>query len=119
MVKLLVPVLHGSRLIPAGTVTALPDGMEGRLIDAGNAEKVDPSAAKEMSAEEMAELTKKIQEFKLDLPEGLTAEQVKAAVDKAVKDLAERSEAEPPAEETSSNADAAGLNLGRSGVQAK
>lgn len=119
MVKLLVPILHGSRLIPAGAVTALPDGQEERLIAAGNAEKVNPSAVKEMSAEEYDALVKKVEAMKLDLPDDLTDRQLKDIVEKAEKDLADKAAAETPAEEIASGADTVGLNLGRSGVQAK
>lgn len=57
--------------------------------------KAEKKAAEEKAAAEekiKAELAAKAEEFKLDLPEGLTVEQVKEAVEAAEKEAAEKGE---------------------------
>lgn len=135
MIKLLVPALIGGRLIPAETVTAAPKSLEEKLISAGNARR-EPAvenpifdANVNMTAAEVLDLAKRAQKLKLDLPDDLTNEQVREAVENAEKSFGRpagsaEADAAPGTGRTadgkvSAAEKADGLKLGRVGVQAE
>ncbi len=98
-------------MIPAGTSIALPDSLERLMIAAGNGECLDigqQNSAETALHPDISDLVKRVEALKLDLPDDLTYEQVKEAVEKAEQ------------EQQSSQADDrqpsdSQLNLGRSG----
>jgi hypothetical protein len=118
MIKLIVPAIIGGRLISAGKVVVAPADLEKRLISAGNAERVDPDAKSRAFEEEFdAELLKKVEELKLDLPDGLSPQQVRDAVNAALQELAAKNAANADPGGAAASTDAEKLNLGRGGVQ--
>ncbi|MCI1965880.1 MAG: hypothetical protein LKJ17_07090 [Oscillospiraceae bacterium] len=111
MVKLLVPFLLGGRMIPSGRTVQLSEEMEERLVAAGNARRepamenpgFEQLEADKMSTVEKNNLIKRAKSLKLDLPDNLTEQDVKAVVEEAEK-------------KTASTPD---LHLGRAGVQSE
>ena len=87
MIRLKKPLLWEGHMIPAGKTVPLPAEMEKRIISAKNGESVADSEEKtepEPSFDRES-LCKEVERLKLDLPDGLTDEQVREAVERLKK----------------------------------
>ena len=115
MIRLKKPLLWEGHIIPAEATISLPAAMEKRIISAKNGEVIVKSEEKTEpeSSIDRENLCKEVERLKLDLPDGLTCEQVKEAVEKAEKEQ-QGSDAEPAVNPEPQAADPE-LNLGRLG----
>ena len=115
MIRLKKPLLWEGHIISAGKTVSLPAEMEKRIVSAKNGESIADSEEKtepEPSFDRES-LCKEVERLKLDLPDGLTDEQVREAVEKAEKEQQgsdPQSAVNPEPQETGPD-----LNLGRPG----
>jgi hypothetical protein len=95
VIKLKAPLLWDGHVIPEGKNIGLPAELEKRIVSAGNAEYANP--AEESIPEKTnqpdildlvkADLEKRIEALGLDLPDGLSVDEVREAVEKAEREL--------------------------------
>lgn len=111
MIKLKTPLLWDGHMIQAGIVIQLTTELEKSMVLAGNGEYLDTAEQNKVEIAmhpDIPDLAKRIEALKLELPDGLTYEQVLEAVEKAEQEQ----KSTPPATIEASDPE---LNLGRVG----
>ncbi len=118
MIKLKAPILWDGHMIQTGKVIQLTTELEKSMVSAGNGEYVNLSEEISRDNSELAaikaDLAKRCEALKLDLPDDLTVDQVREAVEKAEAGLEQKQEPEKGASENQTPTDPE-LNLGRVG----
>lgn len=112
MIELKQSLMWDGFMVPAGTKITLPPALERLVVAAGNGEYLDVAERNRAEIDlhpDIPDLVKRIEALKLDLPDGLTYEQVKEAVEKAEQ---EQKNAEPDGIPPTDDPE---LKLGRTG----